>query len=151
MNPLVRRIGATFIDTLLSVMAATAFLAVLSYLAGEAFVPGSVWLLAAFFQIIGGAMFTATPSGASPGKMVLGLRVVGDGCALCRETRKVAPVLPFAAALFLNAFGFVASPAWVQWGLAAAGGAYFLYPLITGQPDLDHNRSTGFKVVQTAR
>lgn len=122
----------------------------------RAFVPQSV--LVPLLLLIASAMFIAR-TGWTPGKRVAGLRVQGEGCAICRELRRLGVFVVFglgalvlSMAPMLPAEILAAAPAWmfVAGGIAilAVFGALYVWPMIRWRGAMPYDRATGFEVVR---
>lgn len=93
----------------------------------------------------------------TPGKRLAGLRVAGQGCAMCREARRLGPFVVLGALTFAmgalpasTLSGLAHAPVWV---LILGGGAifayfagFFLLPLIRWRGAMPYDRKTGFEV-----
>ncbi len=90
----------------------------------------------------------------TPGKALLGLRIQGQGCALCREVRRIGPfvLLGFLeVAIALSGIAFTVP--WVLVGaialtVFAAFFYYYLWPLFQWRGAMRYDRATGFSVVR---
>lgn len=95
----------------------------------------------------------------SPGKWLLGLRIRGEGCALCRELRRFGPLLILSAltitvsilpvgaqAVLFTKYSLLFIIGW--WACALLIMAYYLRSLIRGDGQGPWNRKTGFEVLR---
>lgn len=99
---------------------------------------------------------------SSPGKALIGLRVEGQGCRLCRELRRLGLFWMFSLLAilfgllpretvsgFLNWLSFPAI-FWLMVILLAIPFAYYILPFILWQGAAPWDKATGFRVVKTA-
>ncbi len=94
----------------------------------------------------------------TPGKRLAGLRVLGRGCAMCRELRRLGPFLLAGTLQMLAdlvpdaAVWLMRTPAWTvsAVGLTVVVGVllYYVWPLLVWRGAMPYDRATGFKVVR---
>lgn len=108
-----------------------------------------------FVLLIGSALFLQKDK-ATPGKRLLKLQVVGKGCAICREARRIGPLLVVGvfgaifSAYSLNLTQAISIP----WPFIVAAALpvlaffvfYYLVPLIRWRGAMPYDRATGFQV-----
>ena len=124
------------------------------------FTPQSI--LVPLLLMLASAMFLAR-NVQTPGKRLAGIRVVGEGCAMCRELRRLWPLVVLGGI----SFGFSATPPSALATLAqapawtyVAGGlgvfvlsaffyiALYIWPMIRWRGAMPHDRATGFEVMR---
>jgi uncharacterized RDD family membrane protein YckC len=110
-----------------------------------------------FILLIGSAMFLQKGR-ATPGKRLLKLKVVGQGCAICREARRFGPIVVLGVASTIgSAYSltlthtvsipwFVVLPA--SLALLALLVFYYVVPLVRWRGAMPYDRATGFEVVK---
>ena len=116
-------------------------------------------LMILLLLIIGGAVLLARGR-RTPGKVLLGLRIAGDGCAMCREVRRLGPFLAFSLLAFgvdlVPAGGFVKAFARTPvLGMAFLAGVialavfwYYVWPFIRWKGVARWDAATGFEVTR---
>ncbi|MEM9584098.1 MAG: hypothetical protein AAGA08_13385 [Pseudomonadota bacterium] len=110
-------------------------------------------VLTALILLLGAAAFLVRGR-ATPGKALLGLQIVGEGCALCREVRRVGPFVLFSSletALMALGVGLtvpVAIHATIVLIILAAAAYYYLWPLIRWRGAMRYDRASGFIVTR---
>ncbi|MEH6829304.1 MAG: RDD family protein [Sulfitobacter sp.] len=108
--------------------------------------------------IILSAVFIAR-SGQTPGKRLAGLRVQGQGCAMCREVRRLGLFVLFGGISMASGLlskdmitGAAQVPVWLVliFGLVlfTAFVAVYIWPLIRWRGAMPYDRATGFEVVR---
>lgn len=146
MTLLGRRAAATAFDAGLAYALTSAVLVGLSAV-GETPLPlNAIWLPTAFTLVLLGSFATEGSGRASPGKKVLGLVLIGSGCALCREVRKIGPFLPWAAAEFVTSLAELPLAGWISATLFLAGLLWHAHPVLLARDDFPYNFATGFRV-----
>ena len=108
-----------------------------------------------FVLLLGSAMFLLKGR-ATPGKRLLKLQITGQGCAICREARRLGPMLLVsvvgtiwaAYSLTLTAAISISWPVAVAASmiLLAAFVLYYVVPLIRWKGSMPYDRATGFRV-----
>jgi hypothetical protein len=104
-------------------------------------------VVAPLIFLIASALFTAR-SRRSPGKVLTGLRVRGRGCAMCRETRRGAPLLGLSVlALGVQVVGPSPGVALAGFaGIAVLAAVSWAVALIRWRGAMPYDRATGFWV-----
>ena len=95
----------------------------------------------------------------TPGKRLTGVRIKGEGCALCREFWRLLPFLAVGLAELLFSFVPVETGAtslashlslavWIYAVCVLVICAFYIFPLIRWRGRMFYDRMTGFKVVR---
>jgi len=104
------------------------------------------------FVLLLGSAASVARGGATPGKRLLKLRVQGGGCALCREARRLGPLLVLSLAELLVIVGGLQIAGPLAIGLAAVLVlglvAYYVWPLLRWRGAMPYDRATGFRVTR---
>lgn len=109
--------------------------------------------------LIASALFVAR-KGQTPGKRLAGLRVQGQGCAMCREARRLSFFVFLGVAAFAletvpadTVSSLAQAPVWILVaGSVAVLCVFFLMyvvPMVRWRGAMPYDRATGFEVVRT--
>ena len=113
------------------------------------------------FILLLGSAFLLLRGRRSPGKWLLGLQIAGQGCAICREVRRIGPLLLSSVCITIFSAWTMTLPAPIPvpsiWFFGLAGFVflfalvYYVLPLLRWRGAMPYDKATGFEVTRKSQ